>query len=387
MLIENKTFFLLKGAFCFLPKGDGSGILSNSHFILIKGGFEKKLSFRKRNVIMDLLRQIANKTKGSGRTIVLPEGQDPRVIKAANLSVQENVAKIIVLGTEEEISFSENAAGMKLAPEVTVINHTTDPLLEELAEAFYEKRKAKGMTLDEARETLKTKRIYFGAMMLAVAKADGLVAGSIASTGDMLRAAFQCVGMAPGIKLASSVFLMELRNPTISGDTVLAFADCAVNPCPTAEQLVDIALATARTYRALVGKQPRIAFLSFSSKGSAKHELVDKVATAARMAKERFEELGLDAVVDGEIQADAAIIPAIALQKNPGGAIKGDANVLIFPDLQSGNICYKLVQRLAGANALGPVVQGVAKPINDLSRGCSAEDIFANVCFTVGQTL
>lgn len=336
---------------------------------------------------MNLLRQICNKAKGSGRTVVLPEGQDPRVIKAANLAVQENVAKIIVLGTAEEIAFSENAAGMKLAAEVSVIDYTTGPLLDELSEAFYEKRKAKGMTPEEARTTLATKRIYFGAMMLALAKADGLVAGSIASTGDMLRAAFQCVGMAPGIKLASSVFLMELREPTISGEEVLAFADCAVNPCPTAEQMVDIALATARTFRSLVGKQPRVAFLSFSSKGSAKHDLVDKVAEAARLAKARFEELGLDAVVDGEIQADAAIVPAIALQKNPGGAIKGDANVLIFPDLQAGNICYKLVQRLGGATALGPVVQGVAKPINDLSRGCSAEDIFGNICITVGQTL
>ncbi len=336
---------------------------------------------------MDLLRQVCEKTKGSGRVIVLPEGQDPRVIKAANLAVQANVAKIIVLGTPEEIAFSQQAAGMNLAPEVSVIDLTTDPLLDELAAAFYELRKAKGMTPEEARETLLKKRIYFGAMMLAVNKADGLVAGSIASTGDMLRAAFQCVGTAPGIKLASSVFLMDLPTPTPAGDSVIFFADCAVNPCPTAEQMVDIALATARTYRSLVGKQPRVAFLSFSSKGSAKHELVDKVARAAELTKARFEELKLDAVVDGEIQADAALVPAVALQKNPGGAIKGDANILIFPDLQSGNICYKLVQRLGGATALGPVVQGVAKPINDLSRGCSAEDIFGNICLTVCQTL
>ena len=336
---------------------------------------------------MDLLKQICAKAKGSGRTNVLPEGQDPRVIKTANLAIQANAAKIVVLGTPEEIAFSENAAGMRLAPEATVIDHTQGALLDELAAAFHEKRKAKGMTPEAARQALLDKRIYFGAMMLATGKADGLVAGSIASTGDMLRAAFQCVGTAPGIKLASSTFLMGLQTPTAAGDDVLCFADCAVNPCPTAEQMVDIALATARTFRALVGKQPKVAFLSFSSKGSAKHELVDKVAEAARLTKARFEELGLDAVVDGEIQADAAIVPAVALQKNPGGAIKGDANVLIFPDLQAGNICYKLVQRLAGATALGPIVQGVAKPINDLSRGCSAEDIFGNICITVGQTL
>lgn len=336
---------------------------------------------------MDLLKQISLRAKGSGRTIVLPEGQDPRVIKAANLAVQESVAKIIVLGTPEEISFSENAAGMKLAEAVKVIDYTKDALLETLAEAFYEKRKAKGITLEEARQALLDKRIFFGAMMLDINLADGLVAGSIASTGDMLRAAFQCVGTAPGIKLASSTFLMGLREPTAAGDEVICFADCAVNPCPTAEQMVDIALATARTYRSLIGKQPKVAFLSFSSKGSAKHELVDKVAKAAEMTRAKFEELHFDAIVDGEIQADAAIIPAIAVQKNPGGAIKGDANVLIFPDLQSGNICYKLVQRLGGATAFGPVVQGVAKPINDLSRGCSAEDIYANICLTVGQTL
>ncbi len=336
---------------------------------------------------MNLLRRICDRAKGSGRTIVLPEGQDPRVIKAANLAIQENVAKIVVLGTPAEIQFSEMAAGMKLAPEAKVIDYTTDPLLEELTDAFYEKRKAKGLTRDEARAALVDKRIYFGAMMLAVNIADGLVAGSIASTGDMLRAAFQCVGTAPGIKLASSVFLMDLREPTPAGDDVLFFADCAVNPNPTAEQMVDIALATARTYRSIIGKQPKVAFLSFSSKGSANHELVHKVAEAARLTKEKFTSLGLDAVVDGEIQADAAIVPSVAIQKNPGGTIKGDANVLIFPDLQSGNICYKLVQRLGGAQALGPVVQGVAKPINDLSRGCSAEDIFGNICLTVGQTL
>ncbi len=336
---------------------------------------------------MELLRQICARAKGSGRTVVLPEGQDPRVIKAANLAIQENVAKIVVLGTPEEIRFSEMAAGMTLAPEVKVINYTEDPLLETLAEAFYEKRKAKGMTLEEARKVLLEKRIYFGAMMLAVNVADGLVAGSIASTGDMLRAAFQCVGTAPGIKLASSTFLMDLREPTLAGEGVIFFADCAVNPNPTAEQMVDIALATARSYRSIMGKQPKVAFLSFSSKGSANHELALKVAEAARLTKEKFESLGLDAVVDGEIQADAALVPSVAIQKNPGGTIKGDANVLIFPDLQSGNICYKLVQRLGGAAALGPIVQGVAKPINDLSRGCSAEDIFGNICLTVGQTL
>lgn len=336
---------------------------------------------------MSLMEVICRKAKGSNKTVVLPEGQDPRVIKAANLAVQAGVGKLIVLGTPEEITFSQNAAGMQLAPEVKVLDYTQGALLDELSNAFYERRKAKGMTQEEAKKTLLAKRIYFGAMMLSTNKADGLVAGSIASTGDMLRAAFQCVGTAKGINLASSTFLMGLREPTESGDKVLCFADCAVNPNPTAEQLVDIAYATALTYKALIGKKPRVAFLSFSSKGSAKHELVDKVRTAAELTAKRFQELNFDAIVDGEIQADAAIIPAVALQKNPGGAIKGDANVLVFPDLQAGNICYKLVQRLGGATALGPVIQGVAKPINDLSRGCSAEDIFGNICLTIGQAI
>ena len=336
---------------------------------------------------MDLLRQICNKAKGSGRTVVLPEGQDPRVIKAANLAVQENVAKIIVLGTAEEIAFSENAAGMKLAAEVTVIDYTCDPLLDELSEAFYEKRKSKGMSLEEARATLSTKRIYFGAMMLAIARADGLVAGSIASTGDMLRAAFQCVGMAPGIKLASSVFLMELAEPTISGEEVLAFADCAVNPCPTAEQMVDIALATARTFRSLVGKQPRVAFLSFSTHGSADHEILVKIREAASKFAAKVEAEKLDVICDGELQADAALVPSVAAAKAPESPLAGSANVLIFPDLNCGNICYKMVQRLAKAEAYGPVLQGLAMPLNDLSRGCSAEDIYGEIVITVCQSI
>lgn len=334
---------------------------------------------------MNLLDSIAKKVLNSGKTIVLPEGQDPRVIRAASLASQNKCCNLIVLGTPAEIAFSQEAAGMQLDSSITVIDHTQGDLLNELAHAFYEKRKSKGMTEDEARETLIHKRIYFGAMLLATNHADGLVAGSIASTGDMLRAAFQCVGTAKGVNLASSTFIMGLKTPTQSGDEVLFFADCAVNPTPTAEQLVDIAHATALSYKALVGGQPKIAFLSFSSKGSAKHELSDKMAKATKLTRQRFAEIGFDAIIDGEIQADAAIIPAVGLQKNHGGEIKGNANILIFPDLQSSNISYKLVQRLAGANAIGPIIQGVAKPINDLSRGCSFEDIYYLVCITIAQ--
>lgn len=336
---------------------------------------------------MNALEGMLTKIKGAGKRIVLPEGQDPRVIKAAVMAVNNGVAEITVLGTPTEILQAEAQAGEKLPASVNVIDHTQGELLEQLAIGFNEKRKAKGMTLEEARKTLVEKRIYFGAMMLALDLVDGLVAGSIASTGDMLRAAFQCVGTAKGIKLASSTFIMDLKEPTPAGDSVIFFADCAVNPNPTAEELVDIAHATALTYQALIGGTPRVAFLSFSTKGSAKHELVDKVALAAEMARTRFEGLGLPAIVDGEMQADAALVPEVGQSKNGNGCIKGDANILIFPDLQAGNICYKLVQRLAGADAIGPVIQGVAKPINDLSRGCSAEDIYGNIIITAAQAL
>jgi phosphate acetyltransferase len=335
---------------------------------------------------MSILDSMIPRAKAAGKTIVLPEGMDPRVVTAAVKAATAGIAKPVVLGTPEEIAASEAKAGVALASAgVKVIDYTASDLLPELASAFCEKRKAKGMTEEEALATVKGKRLYFGNMMVALDLAQGLVAGSIASTGDMLRSAFHCVGTAKGIKLASSTFIMDLKTPTLSGDATLLFADCAVNPDPTAEELVDIAHATAVSFRQLVGKQPRLAFLSFSSKGSAKHERVDKVRTAAELTKKRFAELGVDAVVDGEIQADAAIVPSVGASKNKGGAIQGDANVLIFPDLQAGNICYKLVERLAGATALGPVIQGLAKPVNDLSRGCSADDIFGTICITALQ--
>jgi phosphate acetyltransferase len=336
---------------------------------------------------MSILDNMIPRAQAANKTIVLPEGMDSRVILAAVKAAQTKLCKPIVLGTAEEIAVAEAQAGVTLASAgLTAVDYTTSDLLPKLASAFYEKRKAKGMTEEEALKTVKSNRLYFGNMMVALDLAQGMVAGSIASTGDMLRSAFQCVGTAKGIKLASSTFIMDLKSPTLSGDSTLLFADCAVNPCPTAEELVDIAHATAQTYRKLLNKQPRVAFLSFSSKGSAKHELVDKVRTAAELTKARFIELGVDAIVDGEIQADAAIVPAVGASKNKNGIIKGDANVLIFPDLQAGNICYKLVERLAGATALGPVIQGLAKPINDLSRGCSSDDIYGTICITALQS-
>lgn len=335
---------------------------------------------------MSLLNIMISKAQAKERCIVLPEGQDPRVIAAAVKAAQNGVAKPVVLGTAAEISAAEVEAGVTLASAgITSIDPATSDLLPQMAAAFYEKRKAKGLSQEEALSTLKRERLYFGGMMVSQNLAQGLVAGSIASTGDMLRSAFHCVGTAPGIKLASSFFLMELKTPTDSGNTTLLFSDCAVNPCPTAEQLVDIAQATAESYRKLIGQTPRVAFLSFSTKGSAKHELVDKISAAAAMTKARFNELKIDAVVDGELQADTALVPSVGISKNKDGAIQGDANVLIFPDLQAANISYKLVQRLAGATALGPLLQGLAKPVNDLSRGCSVEDVFGAIVITALQ--
>ena len=337
---------------------------------------------------MNVLERLVPRVQAANRRIVLPEGNDPRVIAAAVRAKRDRLATPTVLATPDELAKAEKEAGASLAAAgVTCLDYTTSDLLPQLAAAFYEKRKAKGLTSAEATETLRTKRLFFGNMMLALGQVDGLVAGSIASTPDMLRAAFTCVGTAKGISLGSSCFVMDLRQPTPSGDDVLLYADCGVNPCPTSEQLVDIAHATALSYRSLLGKQPKLAFLSFSTKGSAKHELVDKMRIATELTQKRFAEIKIDAVVDGEVQADAAIIPKVAAAKNPKGAIKGDANVLIFPDLQAGNICYKLTERLAGATAYGPILQGLAKPVNDLSRGCSADDIVGVICITICQGL
>ena len=336
---------------------------------------------------MSILDSMIPRAKAANKTIVLAEGMDPRVISAAVKAKKLGICTPIVLGTPKEIADAEAQAGVTLASVgLKAVDYTTSELLPKLAAAFYEKRKSKGMTEEEALATVKGKRLYFGNMLVALDLAQGLVAGSIASTGDMLRSAFHCVGTAKGIKLASSFFIMDLKQPTASGDTTLLFADCAVNICPTAEELVDIAHATAVSYQKMIGKQPKVAFLSFSTKGSAKHELVDKVRIAAELTKKRFEELKLDAVVDGEVQADAALVPSVGASKNKGGAIQGNANVLIFPDIQAGNICYKLVQRLADATALGPVIQGLAKPVNDLSRGCSADDIVGTMCINVLQS-
>ena len=328
---------------------------------------------------------IKARAKALGKTLVLPEGQDPRVVKAANMIADEAIAKnVIVLGSAEEIDKACAEAGLT-ERKFEAIDYLNCDFFQQYVEQFCEMRSKKGCTMDKALKTM-SDRIYFSAMMVRNGKADALVAGSIASTADMLRAAFQCIGTAPGIKIGSSCFVMDLATPAPNGENTLMFADCAVNPNPNAEQLVDIALATAATYRSLFGKQPKVAFLSFSSFGSAEHELLEKVVAAAKLCKERVAAENLDIIVDGELQADAAIVPSVAKSKAAGSAIQGDANVLIFPDLNAGNICYKLVQRLGKADAFGPVLQGLAKPMSDLSRGCSAEDIVGASAIAICQS-
>ncbi len=333
---------------------------------------------------MSVLTTLVARARSAAKTIVLPEGQDPRVVVAANKAVAEQVvAKAIVLGSEAEIAAACAEAGVT-ERKFECIDYLKSPLFAQFATAFYEMRKAKGMTEEKAAKVMSS-RIYFGAMMCRQGLADGLVAGSIASTADMLRAAFHCIGTAPGMKIASSCFVMDLKTPAPAGDDVLLFGDCGVNPNPDAAQLADIALATANTYRSLLGKTPKVAFLSFSTKGSADHEILNKVKEAAAMLSAKIEAEKLDILCDGELQADAALVPSVAKAKAPGSPVAGSANVLIFPDLNAGNIGYKLVQRLAHADAYGPVLQGLAKPLNDLSRGCSADDIFGQIAITVCQ--
>ncbi len=327
--------------------------------------------------------RIFQKAQGSGKTLVLAEGQDERVAKAAEQIAGQELAKVIVLATPAEQEQSMKDVSYE-GLDVQVIDHSRATESEQLARLFYDLRSHKGVTYEKACETVKD-RLYFGNLMLRAGMADGLVAGSIASTSDMMRAALRCVGTTPTVDLASSCFVMDLESPAPNGEEVLVYADCGLNACPNADQLVDIAVSTARTRQLLLGDEPRIAFLSFSTKGSADHELVTKMVRATQMTQERVIEEKLPYEVDGELQADAALVPAVGEKKAPNSSVAGKANVVIFPDLQAGNICYKMTERLARAEAFGPLVQGMRFPVNDLSRGCSAEDIVGVGAITVCQ--
>jgi len=328
---------------------------------------------------MAIMGKIWENARQLKKKIALPEGSEPRTLKAAQIIKSEKLAEVILLGNPEEISKNAIAEGVNIKG-IEIIEPKTSKKYDEYVSHFLELRKSKGMTLENARQTM-LDEIYFATMMVKTGDAHGLVSGAIHSTGDLLRPALQIIKTAPGISIVSSCFVMETQAKEFGEDGVLVFADCAINPNPNAEELASIAIATAATAKSLCGFEPRIAMLSFSTKGSGKHEFVDKVVEATKLAKEKAPEL----MIDGELQLDAAIVQKVASLKAPGSDVAGKANVLIFPDLQSGNIGYKLIQRIAKANCIGPVSQGFAKPVNDLSRGCSVEDIVNVAAITAVQ--
>ena len=325
---------------------------------------------------MSLLEQIKDNAKSLNKRIVLPEGFEERTLQAANEILKEGIAEIILIGDEKEILSKD----LPYLNKATIVNPLSHPKKEEYADLMVEIRKNKGLTKEEALKLIENP-LYLATLMIKAGDADGEVAGAANATGDVLRPAFQYVKTMPGISVVSGAFIMILPDNEFGENGMLVFADCAVHPDPDAKQLAEIAVATAKTTKAITGMEPKVALLSFSTKGSAKHEMVDKVATATKLAQEAAPEF----MFDGELQADAAIVKAIGEKKAPGSKIAGNANVLVFPDLQSGNIAYKLVQRMAHAEAVGPVLQGMAAPINDLSRGCSVSDIVNLVAITANQ--
>jgi len=312
--------------------------------------------------------------------IVLPEGYEERTLKAADVAMEQGLARIILIGNPDEIASHSSRLGLKNLERVQVVDPENHEKMDYYVGMMVELRKNKGMTREEASKLIRNP-LYLGALMIKNGDADGEVAGAEHATGDVLRPAFQYVKTAPGISVVSGAFIMILPDKKFGEEGVLIFADGAVHPDPTDKELAEIAVATAKTARDICGFEPRIAMLSFSTKGSAKHEMVDKIVSAVKIAGE----IAPDLMIDGELQADAALVEAIGQKKAPGSKIAGKANVLIFPNLESGNIAYKLVQRLAGAEAIGPILQGIASPINDLSRGCSVSDIVNMIAITSNQ--
>lgn len=329
---------------------------------------------------MGLIESIKENAKKELRTIVLPESEDERVLKATAQVLEEKTANIVLIGNEETIKADAAACGANIEG-ATIIDPKSYDNIDAYIDELVQLRASKGLTKEEAAQIMTTEPRFFGCMMVRLGEAHGLVAGSNSPTADVLRAAIQVIKTAPGIKTVSSAFVMETADGKFGDNGLLLFADCAVLPDPTSEQLADIAASTAATASSVVGLEPRVAMLSFSTMGSASHPLVSKVQDAVQILKDR----NVDFAFDGEMQADAAVVEAIGAKKAPDSDVAGKANILVFPDLQSGNIGYKLVQRFAGADAHGPIVQGLAKPVNDLSRGCSVEDIANLVAITATQ--
>lgn len=329
---------------------------------------------------MELMDQIRNRAKLNQQRIVLPEGTEERTLKAADIILGEGIAKIILLGNREEIEKHAAEWSLTNISKAEIIDPVTHPKKQVYADLLYSIRKEKGMTPEAALKQVEDP-LYLATLLIKNGDADGEVAGAANATGNVLRPAFQIVKTLPGISVVSGAFIMIMKEKHWGDDGIIVFADCAVHPDPTEDELAQIAVSTARTAKAIAGITPRVAMLSFSTKGSAAHPMVDKVVNATRKAKE----MAPDIMIDGEMQADAAIVEKIGQSKAPGSPIAGKANVLVFPTLEVGNIAYKLVQRLAGAEAVGPVLQGMAAPINDLSRGCSVEDIVNLVAITANQ--
>ncbi len=332
---------------------------------------------------MNLIESIVQRAKANKQRIVLPEATEERTLTAADRALADGLADLILLGNVDEIHRLADKLGLTHIDQATLVDPATSPRREDYAQLLYELRKKKGMTIEQAREKV-LDPLYYGCLIIKNGDADGQISGALSTTGETLRPALQIIKCAPGISCVSGAMLLLTQTPEFGENGVLVVGDVAVTPMPDAKQLSQIALCTAQTARSVAGfEDPRVAMLSFSTKGSASHEVVDKVIEATRLAREAEPTLK----IDGELQADAALVPSVGAKKAPGSDIAGHANVLVFPNLEVGNIGYKLVQRLGRADAIGPILQGIARPVNDLSRGCSVDDIYKLIAITACQAM